>query len=108
MPEFTKLKLYTKNRKNTFELDTYSETSSMDSDGIYVNKYKWKVKLSTNNKLNKEKVKKLMNMLKRKGKFKVKLQDDVNLEYVYGETNMTTGRQWMKIFNAYNELLKLY
>lgn len=108
MPEFSKLKLYTKNRKNTFELDTYSGTSSMSSDGIYVNKYKWKVKLSTNNKLNKEKVKKLMNMLKQKGKFKIKLQDDENWEYICGETYKTTGRQWMKIFNAYNNLLKMY
>lgn len=108
MPDFSKLKLYTKNRKNTFELDAYSGTSRMDSDGIYVNKYKWKVKLSTNNKLNKEKVKKLMNMLKQKSEIKVKLQDDVNLEYICAKTYKTTGRRWMKIFNAYNDLLKLY
>ena len=107
-PEYTKLKLYTNSRKNIFELDSFSGNSRVNSKGIYTNKYKWKVKISTNGKPNKEKLNKLTAMLKKKKKFKIRLQDDDNYAYTMMQTDKTTGQQWMKLINAYNKLLKMY
>lgn len=105
--DLNKLTIYTDNRRTSFELDSADETYKIDYNTyIRTDESKWRTTLSTNTEINKENLDKVIKMFRQK-KVIVKISGSSG---VYGKIELegSARKVWLKFFEDYKALLKLY
>ena len=106
--DYTKLKLYTSNRKVTYNFTSNSEMARYKYRyGLYITTLKWKSKISSNSNLSLEKLNKLIRVFEHKNVTLKTLTDD-GTGKTWGLIPESTRKRWLKLFKTYKKLLDLY
>lgn len=105
---YTKMKLYTQNRKITYDYTSHSENTKYNYKyHTYTTTLKWKSKISSDSKVSLEKLNKLLRMFEHKNVALKTLTNDSSGN-TCGQLPELTRKNWLKIFKTYKKLLVLY
>lgn len=105
---YTKLKLYTPNRKITYDFTSNSENARYNYKyHTYTTTLKWKSKISSNSEISLGKLNKLIRVFEHKN-VTLKTLTDNGSGKTWGTLPEITRKRWLKLFRTYKKLLALY
>lgn len=99
---FTKIKLYTNNRRITYDITSISKKHKK-----YQSITQWKSEFSSNNSQSIEKLNKLIKIFEHK-KVTIKTSTANGKHWCLQKPAESTRKHWLKLFKTYKKLLKMY